>query len=55
MAVLKFAVGDTVRFIGADTPLTVRQYNPKTREYRLQDGDDLTSSQWALEVYLEPA
>jgi hypothetical protein len=48
MAVVKFGVGDSVRFIGTDNPVTVRQYNPET-----QRGDDLASSQWASKIYLE--
>jgi hypothetical protein len=53
MAVVKFGVGDSVRFIGTDNPVTVRQYNPETLEYRVQRGDDRASSQWASKLYLE--
>ena len=53
MAVVKFGVGDVVRFIGTDTLLTVREYNPETLEYRVQRGDDRASSQWAPEIYFE--
>ena len=53
MTVVKFGVGDSVRFIGTDSSLTVRQYNPQTLEYRVQRRDDRASSQWASEIYLE--
>jgi hypothetical protein len=49
----KFGVGDTVRFIGTYTPYVVREYNPKTLEYRVQCGDERASSQWAFEIYFE--
>jgi hypothetical protein len=51
--IAKFRLGDTVRFIGTDTLLTVSEYNPETLEYRVQRSDDLASSQWALGIYLE--
>jgi hypothetical protein len=50
----KFKVGDAVRFIGTDTPYVVREYNPKTLEYRVTS-DERASSRWTLEIYLEPA
>jgi hypothetical protein len=53
MAAVKFGMGDTVRFVGTETPLTVKQYHKTTREYRLQCGDDFASSQWVLGIYLE--
>jgi hypothetical protein len=53
MNAAKFGVGDTVRFIGTDTLLTVTRYRKATDEYRLQGRDDLASSQWVLEIYLE--
>jgi hypothetical protein len=40
MAAVKFGMGDTVRFIGTETPLTVKRYHKTTHEYRLQCGDD---------------
>jgi hypothetical protein len=49
----KFGVDDTVRFIGTDNPITVREYNPEKLEYRVKRGDDIASSQWASEIYLE--
>jgi hypothetical protein len=49
----KFRVGDAVRFIGTCTLYIVREYNPATSEYRVQDGDDIASSQWASEIYFE--
>jgi hypothetical protein len=52
MAAAKFGVGDTVRFIGTDTLLTVKQYREATQEYRLQL-DDLASSEWVSQIYLE--
>jgi hypothetical protein len=53
MAAAKFGVGDTVRFIGTDRLLTVTGYREATQEYRLQHRDDLASSQWVSEIYLE--
>lgn len=50
MPVAKFRVGDTVRFIGTDTLSTVREYNTKTLEYRVQRCDEHASSQWVLEI-----
>jgi len=55
MAAVKSGVGDTVRFIGADTAYVVKEYNPETLEYRVQRGDESASSQWATEIYFEPA
>jgi hypothetical protein len=52
MGAAKFGVGDTVRFIGTDTLLTVKQYREATQEYRLQL-DDLASSEWVSQIYLE--
>jgi hypothetical protein len=46
-------VGDVVRFIGADTPYVVKEYNPKTLEYRVQMGDERAGSQWASGIYFE--
>ena len=53
MAIVKFGVGDTVRFIGTDTPYVVKEYNSKTLEYRVQAGDEPASSQWGSEIYFE--
>jgi hypothetical protein len=53
MVIVKFGVGDSVRFIGTDNPVTVRQYNPETLAYRVQRGDNGASSQWASEIYFE--
>ncbi len=36
--------GDTVRFIGADTLCTVREYNTETLEYRVQRCGEHASS-----------
>jgi hypothetical protein len=53
MTAVKFVEGDTVRFIGTGTPYVVREYNPKTLEYRVQRGDESASGQWASEIYFE--
>jgi hypothetical protein len=53
MAAAKFAMNDEIRFIGTDTPLTVKQYDEGTREYQVQRGDDRTSVEWVPEIYLE--
>jgi hypothetical protein len=53
MAAAKFGVGDTVRFIGTDRLFTVSRYRSSTHEYLLQRRDDLASSQWVLQIYLE--
>jgi hypothetical protein len=53
MAIAKFRVGDSVRFIGANRALTVTQYDPGTHEYRVQRGDDYFGSQWVSEIYIE--
>jgi hypothetical protein len=47
----KFGVDDTVRFIGADTALTVRQIDQETLEYKVQLGDDAAEvlKQFAIE------
>ena len=49
----KFAVGDTVRFIGTDTLLTARQYDKATHEFEVQRDDDDASPVWVLGIYLE--
>jgi hypothetical protein len=49
----KFGVGDAVRFIGTYTPYVVREFRPKTLEYRLQSGDESSFCQWASEINLE--
>jgi hypothetical protein len=48
-----FGLGDTVRFVGTETPFTVRQYDKATHEYQVQRGDDDASLEWVLGVYLE--
>jgi hypothetical protein len=48
----KFGVGDTVRFIGTDTLLTVREYDSKTLEYQVQRDNDETL-ECVSEIYLE--
>jgi hypothetical protein len=53
MTMVKFGVGDVVRFIGTDRALTVTQYNPETLEYRVQRGDDHFGGQWISEIYIE--
>jgi hypothetical protein len=53
MAAAKFAMNDAIRFIGTDTPLTVKQYDEGTRQYQVQRGDDGTSAEWVPEIYLE--
>jgi hypothetical protein len=55
MAPPQFGVDDTVRFIGTDTVLTIRQCNPATLEYRVQRGDDAAGIEWVPEIYLELA
>ena len=52
-AATKFGVDDTVRFIGTDTALTIRQFNREKLEYQVQRGDDAASLEWATEIYLE--
>jgi hypothetical protein len=49
----KFGVGDTVRFVGTDQHLAVREYNPQTLEYQIRRGDDPASSEWVSGIYLE--
>jgi hypothetical protein len=49
----KFGVDDTVRFIGTDTALTIRQIDQETLEYEVQWGDDAASLEWASEIYFE--
>ena len=51
----KLRLGDTVRFIGTETLLTVTQYDQAAEEYQVQQGDDEASSQWVLGIYLECA
>ena len=53
MAAARFAVGDTVRFIGTDSIFTVKQYNDETCQYQVQRGNDASSVEWAFGVYLE--
>jgi hypothetical protein len=53
MATVKFGVGNSVRFIGADRALTVREYDPVSQQYLLQRGDDLASREWVSEIYIE--
>ena len=55
MAAAKFAVGDTVRFIGTDTIYTVKRYNDQTCQYQVQRSDDAASVECAFGVYLEHA
>jgi hypothetical protein len=55
MASPKFGVDETVRFIGTDTALTIRQYNSETIEYQVQWGDDAESIEWVSGIYLEHA
>jgi len=53
MAIVKFGVGNRVRFIGADRALTVRQYDPASQQYLVQRGEDLASREWVSEIYIE--
>jgi len=55
MAKAKFAVGDSVRFIGTDTIYTVRRYSDETCQYQVQRGDATYSVECVFGVYLEPA
>jgi hypothetical protein len=48
-----FCVGDTVRFVGTETPFTVKQYDKATHEYQVQRDNDDASIQWVLDIYLE--
>jgi hypothetical protein len=49
----KFAVDDSVKFIGTDTIQTVRQYNAETLEYQVQRRHDEASVVWVTGIYLE--
>ncbi len=53
MAADKFGRNDTVRLIGTDAHLTVKQYNERTYEYQVQRGNDAASMVWVLGIYLE--
>ena len=53
MAAAKFKVGDTVRFIGTDQHLTVKQYRTAPRQYQVQRDNDEINVEWVMEIYLE--
>jgi hypothetical protein len=53
MAAARFEVNDTVRLIGTEVLLTVRQYNRRTHEYQVQRGNDSANFEWVLAIYLE--
>jgi hypothetical protein len=53
MATVKFGVGNSVRFIGADRALTVVQFDPASQQYLVQRGEDLASREWVSEIYIE--
>jgi hypothetical protein len=55
MAVAKFGVDDAVRFVGTDALLAIRQYNPETLEYQVQQGEDAATLEWVPGIYLEQA
>ena len=53
MAAARFTVGDTVRFIGTNQHLTVKQCHTKPREYQVQRDNDDATLEWVSEIYLE--